>query len=494
MNGNESRAISTLTNDCAGRMRMKIQTLFAAATLMLAWESRCVAEIKVVAELNTGERATAGFKFNHVPPPSKTDAATHAKFTIVDSQPDGNGGDATKLHDGRVPSDDDQPSENFFFRQGTDGGRIQVDLGGSTTIKQINTYSWHAGARGPQVYKLYASDGRADGFNAGPKRDIDPASCGWKLLAEVDTRPKEGQGGGQHGVSISDSGGNVGAYRYLLFDISRTEDRDAFGNTFFSEIDVIDPNAPLVAATSDDPKPITKSFDAGDGKYRFTIDTTVAPDLTEWADRELRPVVGEWYSRLVAMLPSDGFNARTNVTIRFRDNMRGTPASAGGGFINCNAGWFRRELKREALGAVVHEMVHVVQSYGRVPRGDPNAARMPGWLVEGIPDYIRWFLYEPQTKGAEITARNLSRAKYDASYRVTGNFLNWVTTRHDTNIVQKLNAAGRAGKYREELWKESTGKTIQELGDEWKAFHEQRLAAAQKKDASADEQKKPTPP
>ena len=105
-----------------------------------------------------------------------------------------------------------------------------------------------------------------------------------------------------------------------------------------------------------------------------------------------------------------------------------------------------------------------------------DATRMPGWLVEGIPDYIRWFLYEPQTRGAEITARNLSRAKYDASYRVTGNFLNWVAGKYDKDIVRKLNAAGRAAKYSEHLWKEYTGKTAQELGDEWKKAHEDRLS------------------
>ena len=158
--------------------------------------------------------------------------------------------------------------------------------------------------------------------------------------------------------------------------------------------------------------------------------------------------------------------------------MGGTPASAGGGFINCNPTWFRKELKREALGSVVHEMVHVVQSYGR--RRSADGQRMPSWLVEGIPDYIRWFLYEPQTKGAEITERNLARAKHDASYRITGNFLNWVTQKYDTNIVQKLNAAGRVGRYSDEIWKQSTGKTEQELGAEWRKSHEERLAASRK--------------
>ena len=91
-------------------------------------------------------------------------------------------------------------------------------------------------------------------------------------------------------------------------------------------------------------------------------------------------------------------------------------------------------------------------------------------------DYIRWFLYEPETKGAEITARNLERARYDASYRITGNFLNWVTENYDREIVRKLNGVAREGKYADEVWKEYTGKTLVELGDAWKREHEARLA------------------
>jgi hypothetical protein len=460
--------------------------LLACGATLLVCAATARAEIKVVFERNTGESATAGFKFKDVPAPSRGDVATRAKFTLVDGQRDESGGELTKLRDGRWAREEDQPSESFFFQPGADGGRIQIDFGTNITIKQINTYSWHPGTRGPQVYQLYGSEGTAAGFNAEPKKGTDPVSCGWNLIAKVDTRPKEGEGGGQYGVSISDSGEFIGKYRYLLFDMLRTETEDAFGNTFYSEIDVIDPNAPEVAVTEEELKPITKTFQTEGGQYHFTVDATVAPDLVDWVDEKLKPVVQEWYPRLVAMLPSDGFRPATNVTLRFRNGMS-VPASAGGGRINMNAGWFKRELKREALGAVVHEMVHVVQNYGRVQRDDTNSVRMPGWLTEGIPDYIRWFLYEPETKGAEITQRNLARAKYDASYRVTGNFLNWVTTKHDTNIVQKLNAAGRAGKYNEALWKEWTGKTVQELGEQWKKEHEDRLGVAQKKE---DEEKK----
>lgn len=296
----------------------------------------------------------------------------------------------------------------------------------------------------------------------------------------MDTRLDDDDEGGQNGVMVLDpTSGVLGRYRYLLFDISRTEDRDPFGNTFYNEIDVLDADGPVpTTAVVAIGKPILQSFDTDDGQYHFTIDTTVAPDLTEWADQELRPVVLTWYPRLVAMLPSDGFVAATNITLRFRNDMGGTPASAGGRGINLNSDWFRGELNREAHGSVVHEMVHVVQAYGRARRTNSNAARTPGWVVEGIADYVRWFLYEPESKGAEITRRNLERASYDSSYRVTGNFLDWVARTHEPEILVKLNTAAREGRYQEQLWTKWTGNTVQELGDEWKKSNEARINAA----------------
>ncbi|HTH47947.1 MAG TPA: basic secretory protein-like protein [Candidatus Limnocylindria bacterium] len=459
---------------------MKLKSLTFALLLLRVTCPVGLGAVHVVSERNDDAAATGAFRFKDVPPPARQDAAEKAVFTLVDGERDPNGGDLGKLHDGQLPKEGDQPAENFFFRAGTAGGRVQVDLGSSLVLRQVNTYSWHPGNRSPQVYRLYASDGSAPVFKAEPKRESDPEAYGWRLLATVDTRPKDGTGGGQEAVSVRDSAGNLGTYRYLLFDISRTESEDPFGETFFSEIDVVEAGATPLPVAAEEAKRITQSFVAEGGKYHFTIDTTIAPDLTEWADHDLRPVVQEWYPRLVALLPSEGFMPRTNVTLRFRDDMAGTPASAGGGVVNCNAGWFRGELKREARGSVVHEMVHVVQNYRGGRRSDTNVTRMPGWLVEGIPDYIRWYLYEPQTRGAEITARNVGRAKYDGSYRITANFLNWVSTQYDPAIVQKLNAAGRAGKYREELWKEATGKTVQELGAEWKLANEQRLATPEK--------------
>ncbi|MBN1124059.1 MAG: DUF1080 domain-containing protein [Sedimentisphaerales bacterium] len=453
--------------------------LFLALSIVLVCGLSVHAEVKVVVDHHDTGAANVDFKFDKVPQPSRSDAAAKAAFSLIDSRRDRNGGDLDKLHDGKIPTEQDQPAENFFFASGADGGRIRIDLGKVVEIKQINTYSWHPNTRGPQVYTVYFADDNAEGFKSEPAKPTDPKTCGWKLVAQVDTRPKEGQGGGQYAVSIGDSDGVLGKSRYLLFDISRTEGDDPFGNTFYSEIDVVEPGDAVLAASPavESTGPVQRDIvEAEGGKYQITIDTTETPDLTEWANKELAPVVKDWYPKLVKMLPSEGYEAPTRVTIVFSANMQGV-AATGGTRVSCAARWFRTQLKGEAKGAVVHELVHVVQQYGRARRGNRNATRTPGWVVEGIADYIRWFLYEPHTRGAEIrTSSALSRARYDASYRVTGNFFNWVTNNCDKDIIRKLNAAAREGRYTEEIWKECTGHTVQELNDLWKKDLEKQIA------------------
>ena len=282
-------------------------TLWVTAVLLSSMLApAALGAIQVVTDRNDEEAATGAFQFKTVPPPSRQDAAERGTFTLVEGQPDLNSGDVRTLNDGKVPREGDQPAENFFFRAGSAGGRLQLDLGTNAVLRQINTYSWHPGTRGPQVYRLFASDGSAAAFQAAPKRDTDPAAAGWRLLATVDTRPQEDALGGQYGVSVQDSNGPLGTFRYLLFDIARTEGEDPFGQTFYSEIDVLAAGSTATPLAAEATKRITQGFEADGGKYRFTIDTTLAPDLTGWADRELRPVVQEWYPRLIGLLPSEG--------------------------------------------------------------------------------------------------------------------------------------------------------------------------------------------
>ena len=451
--------------------------VLTAALLILVGGGALRAEVQVTVGHHPPGEATAEFRFEKMPCPSRNDAATEAAFVVIDGGGDRNGGPLDRLRDGKVPTEEDQPAENFFFAAGTAGGRLRIDLGQVIDVAQVNTYSWHPNTRGPQVYTLYLADGNVEGFNSIPQAGVDPGACGWTRIAAVDTRPTQGRGGGQYAVSISDSTGVLGRARYVLFDVSRTEADDPFGNTFYSEIDVVaaDAGPALPAVPAIEPAgPIQQhTVETEDGRYRIVIDTTAAPDLTEWARGELAPVVRQWYPRIVDMLPSEGYQAPTQLSIVFRD-MQGVAATSGTR-VHCAARWFRGQLKGEAKGAVVHELVHVVQQYGLARRANRNATRTPGWLVEGIADYIRWFLYEPETRGAEISAAGLSRARYDASYRVSANFINWVVENHDKDLVRKLNAAARQGRYSDALWKEYTGHTVEELGEQWKQSLADRL-------------------
>lgn len=458
---------------------MKSPTLLALGiSALLLSGAAAPGEITILIEHNNNERASAAFRFQNVPAPTASDLATRARFAIVDGVRDSNGGDLDKLHDGKLPAEEDQPAENFFFDAGTDGGRLLLDLGGVADIRQVNTYSWHPRDRGPQFYRLYGADGKAGGFNARPKKGTDPETCGWKLLTKVDTRPKAGETGGQYGVSIADSAGKLGSFQYLLFDVSRTEDTDDFGNTFFSEIDVVGEGGAAEPAASPAEAPFVVR--SPDGYCAIALDTSGAPDLKDWAEKKLAPLLAEWYPKLTAMLASDGYMPPKAFRVTIRPG-RGV-AATGGTNVTANSAWLKSELNREALGAILHEEVHVVQRYGGGRRTNPDVPRVrpPGWLVEGIPDYIRWFLYEPQSHGADITwlrtRRNLS-LRHDAGYRISANFLNYVVQTYDKDLIKKLNAACREGRYDDELWKTSSGKTLAALDEEWKQAVEKELAS-----------------
>ena len=220
-------------------MRRKIVQVGLVIAVLLSVTLAAQAQVKVTADYNPNATATSAFKFKNVPLPAKDDAAAKAKLLLLDGEIDPNGADLSALTDGVLPTNEDEPAKNFFFNAGTGGGRFRMDLGSAIEIAQVNTYSWHPNTRGPQVYRLWASDGTDPKFNAEPKGNIDPATCGWKLITIVDTRAKQGDDGGQHGVSIADAKGSLGKYRYLLFDCYVTETADEYGNTFYSEVDVV---------------------------------------------------------------------------------------------------------------------------------------------------------------------------------------------------------------------------------------------------------------
>src|SRR5258708_5265358 len=179
--------------------------------------------------------------------------------------------------------------------------------------------------------------------------------------------------------------------KFSIVDGELDQNGHGFGNTFYSEIDVVERNgtAPLPVASS---QKCQQVFEAGGGAYEIIVGTRETPHFLEWAQKEMAPMAQEGDPQIVKLFPSGGYQAPAKVTISLRQEMKGVAATSGTR-VRCAAEWFRRNLKGEAVGAVFHELVHVVQNYGQARRSNPDAVRPPGWLVEGIPDYIRWFTF-----------------------------------------------------------------------------------------------------
>jgi hypothetical protein len=429
------------------------------------WAALLCASFAAEVAIQTGHApGDVAFKLDPVPPPAIDDAATGATFKIIGGTADPNArGGLAVLHDGRVPANEDAPGENFFFAPPTEKGRLLIDLGRVVDVKSVATYSWHQGGRAAQHYTLYAADGSGIGFQAEPAADTDPAKAGWSLIGKVDTVDK---GPGQHGVEIfPGKNGTPGKNRYLLFEVDPNQDPAGFGQTFYSEIDVIDAAAAPVKRLN--VEKIIDTYKTDDGKYTFMVDSTQSPGLREWFGKKAIPAVQEWYPKIVELIAVPGFASPTQMTLRLQEGVimpgnPGVPAYASGGNIVVSSGFLRSQEKGEAIGCVIHEIVHIAQTsdLGRGRRG-----RVPGWVTEGVADYIRWFLFEPESQGAVI--RDPDKARYDASYRTTANFFDWVVRTQVKDLPRKLNATSSTG-YHHGLWREWTGKTVEELEAGWK--------------------------
>jgi len=182
------------------------------------------------------------------------------------------------------------------------------------------------------------------------------------------------------------------------------------------------------------------------------LDISEVPDSKDWCEKAAK-AVERWYPTFCDYLASDGFTPSKVINIKFKNDDKGI-AATGGGNITCHMGWFKAHP--DDIGAVVHESIHVIQAY----HGRSN----PGWLVEGIDDYLRWWIYEHPPKGR----LNPNRIKYTDSYQVTGAFLAWAVKAYDKDLVRKLNAACRKGEYKDELFKTYTGKDLDGLFEEFK--------------------------
>ncbi|WP_316782599.1 basic secretory protein-like protein [Pedobacter frigiditerrae] len=151
---------------------------------------------------------------------------------------------------------------------------------------------------------------------------------------------------------------------------------------------------------------------------------------------------------------ANDFNKNTAKEVVFHvDTAYTAVAATGGGRIVYNPQWFVKNPGD--IDVVTHEVMHVVQSYG--------GGSGPGWLTEGIADYVR-FKYGVDNAGAKWALPAFKpEHSYKNAYRVTARFLNWLETNGNRGIVVKLDNAMRSHTYKDTIWKDLTGKTVDEL-------------------------------
>ena len=153
------------------------------------------------------------------------------------------------------------------------------------------------------------------------------------------------------------------------------------------------------------------------------------------------------------------FNPRTLKLVNFViDPAYDGVAATDAGIVRFNPAWFVKHP--EDIDVVTHEVMHIVQDY----RHDP-----PGWLTEGIADYVR-YAYGVNNANSHWTLPPYRDGQsYENAYRVTARFLLWAEQNKKADIVDRLDAALRSGRYTPQIWVKLTGKTVDELWKEYAA-------------------------
>ena len=189
---------------------------------------------------------------------------------------------------------------------------------------------------------------------------------------------------------------------------------------------------------------------ADDAAVRVKLDVSQVPHLAEWGG-ETAAVLREWHPRVVNLLPTAGFDPPREFSLTIEKSDRGVAATSGSR-ITVSSHWI--EKHPGDVGAAVHELVHVIQAY---PSADP------GWLTEGIADYVRWAIYEGKPR--DWFPRPKAERGYRQGYQVAAGFLLWLEADAAPGIVKRLNTAMRRGKYSPEIWRTATGRSLDELWD-----------------------------
>lgn len=198
----------------------------------------------------------------------------------------------------------------------------------------------------------------------------------------------------------------------------------------------------------------TRVFAAGN--VTVNLDTTLDPEQAAWGV-EGQKLLQEWHPRVTNLLALGDYTPPATLLLKLEKSDKGIAATSST-CITVFSNWI--EKHPEDKGLLVHELVHVIQQYP-----NPN----PGWLTEGIADYIRWAIYEGKLQ-ADFPLPT-EPGGYKKGYQMTAGFLLWLESNDAPGIVRRLNEAMRNSTYTDEIFTRLTGKDLATL---WNAYTEAR--------------------
>ena len=184
------------------------------------------------------------------------------------------------------------------------------------------------------------------------------------------------------------------------------------------------------------------------------LDVSGVPRQAAWGERGQR-LIEEWYPRIHNLLASADFEPPRELTLVLVESTKGVGATSGNR-IMAFSNWV--EKHPEDFGMLIHELVHVIQSY---PKKEPE------WVTEGIADYVRWAIYEG--KPQEWFGIPDQRAGYTKGYRAAAGFFLWLESGAAPGVVRRLNSAMRAGNYDAAIFEEAGGSSLESLWEQYVA-------------------------
>ena len=188
---------------------------------------------------------------------------------------------------------------------------------------------------------------------------------------------------------------------------------------------------------------------AGTNTFTVTVDSSAAPDMAPWLEKMRLAALKEFPS-ICAKLGTSPHDLSITLT---KELPRNKPGATAGTAVRLSVGWGREHPND--TGCLMHELTHAAQCYRR---------NEPLWLVEGMAEYVRFWMYETPEKRPHI---NPTTDNYRQGYIAAAALLAWIEKTYDPKIIPKLNTAIQQQTYTDKLFHQATGKSLDELWHEF---------------------------